>query len=289
MTTAMIPPSSSSAVAAFGRGTIRIQRRKSVLVVALSRPKVKNAFSAELYLDLIEILHATSLDDSLSALVLTGTGSYFSSGADLKKGTFLPEDGSARVTIDLPAGRFMMALLGFPKIIAAAVQGPAVGIGVTLLLHCDLCYCTDTATFWAPFTRLALVPELCSSTTLIETMGLSKANELLLLGKKIDAKTSVQWNICSQLLTGCDQSGDPFHFNSLASKVAEEIDERLLSLPRGNRTAEVFVSLVRGRRQARLQQICREELRVLDQRFNDGETLEAVMQLNIGSQKKSKL
>jgi enoyl-CoA hydratase/carnithine racemase len=133
----------------------------SILIVALSRPRVKNAFSDDLYLDLIDVLQDTAADDTLSAIVLTGCGNYFSSGADLKQGTFLPEDGSRRDTLNLPAGRFMMSLLAFPKLIGVAVNGPAVGIGVTLLLHCDLCHCTDKATFWIPFTRLALGKSAC--------------------------------------------------------------------------------------------------------------------------------
>jgi peroxisomal 3,2-trans-enoyl-CoA isomerase len=122
----------------------------------MNRPRVKNAFSDDLYLDLIDVMADVASDPSFAALVLTGTGPYFSSGADLKGGTMMNEDGSARDTLNIPPGRFMMALIEFPKILGAAVNGPAVGIGVTLLLHCDLCYCTEKATLWAPFTRLAL-------------------------------------------------------------------------------------------------------------------------------------
>lgn len=146
-----------------------------MLLVALWRPRVKNAFSDDLYLDLIDVFSAATTDPTLSAVVLTGTESYFSSGADLKQ-NMMPEDGKGRETINRPAGRFMMALLAFPKVIAAAVQGPAVGIGVTLLLHCDLCLCTQQATFWAPFTRLALGTRHCPTclfATLLLTYDLS--------------------------------------------------------------------------------------------------------------------
>lgn len=209
------------------------------MIVALSRPRVKNAFSDDLYLDLIDVLLETAGDESVSAVILTGDGSYFSSGADLN-GNFMPEDdGGTRDTLNKPAGRFMMALLTYPKLIAAAVQGPAVGIGVTLLLHCDLCYCTPQASFWAPFTRLALVPEFCSSVTFLESMGMAKTNDLLLLGRKIDAETAVQWNLCSRIVNDCHGGDDPFHSNSLANYMSREIDERLLTLPRGDETAQV--------------------------------------------------
>jgi enoyl-CoA hydratase/carnithine racemase len=114
-------------------------------------------------------------------------------------------------------------------------------------------------------------------------MGLSKANELLLLGKEIDASTAVAWGIGSVVDTQCDMSGDPFHPNSLASRMAIQLQERLLSLPQGFQTAYYFVSLIRGRRRQCLEQVCREELQRLDERFDTGQVLEAAHHLHIGS------
>jgi peroxisomal 3,2-trans-enoyl-CoA isomerase len=122
-------------------------------LASLWRPETRNAFSDDLYEDLIALLESTATDSSVSAVVLTGVGSFFSSGADLRNGSFVPEK-KGRQTVQKPAGRFMMALIQYPKVLCAAVQGPAVGIGVTLLMHCDIVHCSPTATFWAPFTRL---------------------------------------------------------------------------------------------------------------------------------------
>jgi peroxisomal 3,2-trans-enoyl-CoA isomerase len=128
------------------------------------------------------------------------------------------------------------------------------------------------------------VPELTSSVSFLETMGLSKANELLLLGKRIDAKKALDWGIASQIISDCDKaSGDPFHPNSLASRMCKELDKRLLSLPNGAQTAEVFCHLVKGARRSRMQETLLRELAVLDQRFHNGEVLEAAKQLAIGS------
>jgi enoyl-CoA hydratase/carnithine racemase len=270
----------------FGSGnlyTCRRGKKGSIVLASLFRPKTRNAFCDDLYEDLIQLLQSTAADPSVSAVVLTGVGSFFSSGADLKDGSFIPETGAGRETIKKPAGRFMMALIAYPKILCAAVQGPAVGIGVTLLLHCDIVHCSPTASFWAPFTRLALVPELCSSVTFLETMGLSKANELLLLGKRIDAKKALDWNLCSEIVTDCDVSGDPFHNNSLASRMCNEIDHRLLSLPVGDTTADVFVSFIKGARRKRLERVCRAELLKLDERFDTGQVQEAASHIQIGS------
>ena len=115
-------------------------------------------------------------------------------------------------------------------------------------------------------------------------MGLSKANEMLLLGKKIDAETALAWNICSQVVPAVNTE-DPFHNNSLANYMARELDERLLKLPMGGRTGHLFVSLIRGQRQARMQRVCRKELVQLDERFNRGDVLEASMQLSMFSEK----
>ena len=138
--------------------------------------------------------------------------------------------------------------------------------------------------------RLRAVPELTSSVTFLETMGLSKANELLLLGKRINAQKALDWGICSQVISDCDTtSGDPFHPQSLASRMRQDLDKRLLSLPNGAATAEVFCNLVKGSRRSRMHQALLRELAILDQRFHNGEVLEAAKQLSIGkaSNKKS--
>ena len=191
---------------------------------------------------------------------------------------------SVRSTLLAPFADLDAVTEAVPKILAAAVNGPAVGIAVTLLMHCDLVHCTSNATFWAPFTRLALVPELCSSVTFRETMGLSKTNELLLLSREIDAQTAVDWGISSRVVHDCDLSGDPFHEGSLSSRMCREIDERLLSLPKGSQTASYFVKMLRGKSRSHLQDVCREELLKLDERFACGDVQEAARGLRIGSQ-----
>jgi enoyl-CoA hydratase/carnithine racemase len=228
--------------------------KSSILLVALNRLKVKNAFNDEQYLDLVSLLKEVDKDDTIHALVLTGMGNYFSSGADLSSTNFGDddddddddngEDGDSEVMrkgmIDRPAGKFMMAMLSFTKVICCAVNGPAVGIGVTLLPHCDLVYCTKKSTFWVPFTRIALVPEFASSVTFVEAMGMVCANEMLLLGEKIDANKAISKGLCIGLLDGCnDDCDDAFTSDSIGWKACEEIDKKLLSLPSGGKTAKV--------------------------------------------------
>jgi peroxisomal 3,2-trans-enoyl-CoA isomerase len=271
--------------ASFGSGSLRVCRRgkdQGILFVAFSKTEVRNAINDGVYEDLIGVLQLATNDPSVSAVVLTGSGEFFSSGADLKGGNFSPEKGGRR-TSQKPAGRFMLEVIAFPKILASAVNGPAVGIAVTLLMHCDLVHCSSRATFWAPFARLALVPEMCSSVTFLETMGLAKANEMLLLSRELNARTAVDWGVSSRIVPDCDDSGNPFHANSLASRLCAEIDERLLQLPKGRQTAKYFVSMLRGRRCDRLGSICRQELLKLDERFDNGDVQRAARGLQIGS------
>ena len=145
----------------YGRGTVSICRQGkngSILVVAINRLKVKNALNDDVYEDLIGVLERAKVDSTLSAVIWTAAGSYFSSGADVREG-HLSEGKSSKIPtkmIERPGGRFMLAVVSFPKVFCAAVQGPAVGIAATALMHCDLVYFGDTAYFWAPFSRLAL-------------------------------------------------------------------------------------------------------------------------------------
>jgi enoyl-CoA hydratase/carnithine racemase len=290
----------STSPALFEHGTVQVCRRgkdQSILLVALYRPHVKNAMNDHVYLDLIALLHASANDPSVAALVVTGTGTFFSSGADLKESfadltststtthTTTPPSIPGRHTLHKPAGQFMMALLDYPKVLAAAVNGPAVGIACTLLLHCDLVHATSTATLWAPFARLALVPELCSSTTLVETLGLSRANEMLLLSQVLTADTAERWGILGSIDRDAT-SDDPMSPDSCASRLCTRIDAQLLQLPNGALTAEYFVRLVRQGRKERLQQVCLRELQLLDERFDQGHVAHAARHLQVGSRSK---
>lgn len=279
-----LPSARESKIISFGT-TLRVKRvgsQNSIILCALNRPQVKNAFNDDQYKDLTKLLVAVECDKSAQAIVLTGTGSYFSSGADL---TSFDLESEAK-TQDKPSGIFMLQLIHFPKVFCAAVNGPAIGIGVTLLLHCDLVYCTQNATFWTPFTRIALVPEFCSSVLFPETMGLANANEMLLMGRQIDAEQALRYNIIGRIIHECDSTLDPFSKDSIASFTCRDIDEQLLSLCHGDKTSRIFVSMVRGRRRQALEMVCKNELKAIDERIEKGEVLEATMDLMM---KRSKL
>lgn len=153
-----------------------------VLSITMNRPEKKNALTHAMYGAMADALKRAADDPAIRVVVITGAGDAFTAGNDL--GDFLnapPHDGEA------PVFRFLAALSTAEKPVVAAVNGLAVGIGTTMLLHCDLVYAARAASFTAPFVNLALVPEAASSLLLPRRIGHAKAAELFLLGGRMDA------------------------------------------------------------------------------------------------------
>ncbi|MCA9544597.1 MAG: enoyl-CoA hydratase [Myxococcales bacterium] len=161
---------------------IRQQRQDRILTLTFDRPERKNALTLVMYDALADALNAAAEDGEVRVVVLTGAGAAFTAGNDLKDFMQRPPTDT-----DTPVFRFLKALATFPKPLLAAVNGAAIGVGTTLLLHCDLAYAAEGAVFQMPFTQLALVPEAGSSYLLPRALGHRKAAELLLLGEKFGA------------------------------------------------------------------------------------------------------
>ncbi len=161
---------------------VAISREDGVLLLRLARPEKKNALTRAMYERLIEAFAEAEGNETIGAILLTGSGGSFTAGNDL--GDFLAcgsEAGAAE------ALRFVKALAMLDTPLVAAVEGVAVGIGATLILHCDLAYAAPSATFRMPFVDLGLVPEAGSSLLLPQRIGMTKAAELLLLAEPFDA------------------------------------------------------------------------------------------------------
>ena len=162
-----------------------VDRADRVLTLTLDRPAKKNALTGAMYGALTEALAGAADDADVRAVVLTGAGGVFTAGNDL--GDFL---------MDPPAGpestvfQFLQAVSTFPKPLLAAVEGPAIGIGTTVLLHCDFAYAAPSATFKMPFVDLGLVPEAASSLLVPRLAGPARASELLILGRSFSAETA---------------------------------------------------------------------------------------------------
>jgi enoyl-CoA hydratase/carnithine racemase len=177
------------------RETVLVERDGGVAVVTWNRPKQRNAFSQQMWLEGRDTLRELLDDPGVRAVVVTGTGEAFSAGQDLGEMTTAPTDGEH----GFPG--FMAALCAFDKPLIAAVNGVGVGIGLTMLLHCDIVYIAEGARLRAPFIPLGVVPEAASSYLLPLVVGYQAAAEILYTADWIDAARAVELGIASRLLS----------------------------------------------------------------------------------------
>jgi enoyl-CoA hydratase/carnithine racemase len=175
---------------------IEVAREGAVLSAAFARPQKKNAITGAMYDALIEAFEGAERDPDIGALVLSGKGGVFTAGNDL--GDFLAV--ASRESGDFPASRFVRKLAEFEKPLVAAVDGLAIGVGTTLLLHCDLVYATPAARFQMPFVNLGLVPEAGSSLLAPQRFGRAKAAEFLLLAEPFDGPEALKLGLVNALL-----------------------------------------------------------------------------------------
>jgi enoyl-CoA hydratase/carnithine racemase len=174
---------------------IGYQFDQGVATLTIDRPEKKNALSGEMFEGLVAALRQAAEDPAVRAVVITGAGSAFTAGADLK---YFADPRFAQP--DSPVLTFMQVLAAYDKPVIAAVNGLAVGIGVTMLLHCDMVYVADDASFSMPFTGLGLVPEFASTLLLPMVAGRVRAAEKLLLGRPFPAPEAVVMGIANAVL-----------------------------------------------------------------------------------------
>ena len=158
--------------------------------IQINRPQRKNALTLEMYEQMAALMNRADSDSDVRVLLFTAAGDAFTAGNDLMDFMKSPPDG-----LDTPVFRFLKALVSFSKPIVAAVNGAAIGIGTTMLLHCDLVYAAHSARFQLPFIRLGLVPEAGASFLIPHTLGQRKAAELLMLGEKFSAEQAQNYGI----------------------------------------------------------------------------------------------
>ena len=157
---------------------VAVETKQRVARIAIARPEKKNALTVEMYQALAAALAAADADREVRAILIHGAADCFCSGNDLKDFLERPPHGERSPTFE-----FLRTISTLEKPLVAAVGGPAVGIGTTMLLHCDLVYAAPNARFQLPFVPLGLVPEAASSLLLPAIAGYQRAAELLLLGQ----------------------------------------------------------------------------------------------------------
>ncbi len=179
--------------------SIKTATLNGVATIEIARPEKKNALTIAMYQALADALDAAQADAAVRAVLITGQPGIFTSGNDIEDFMSRPP-GAGSGHADSPVFQFMRALVGIDKPVVAAVTGAAVGIGTTMLLHCDLVYVSDEARLAMPFVSLGLVPEFASSLVVPRLMGNARAAEKLLLGDPITPEQAVEFGIANAVL-----------------------------------------------------------------------------------------
>lgn len=174
---------------------VLVETRERVTRIELNRPEKKNALSAEMYAAMAKALAAAEADAQVRAVLIHGQADCFTSGNDVKDFLELP-----RGPGDSPATGFLRAISAAKKPLVAAVGGAAIGIGTTMLLHCDLVYAGESAAFSTPFAQLGLCPEAASSLLLPALAGYQRAAEKLLLGEPFGAHEAREMGLVLRVL-----------------------------------------------------------------------------------------
>ncbi len=175
--------------------TLLTKLEAGVLTLTFNRPQKKNAFTLAMYDAATVALQQADFNDAVRVVVLTGAGGTFTAGNDL--GDFLQSPPTGE---DSPVFRFLRALVHQPQPVIASVEGAAVGIGTTMLLHCDYVVATQQTRFSMPFVNLGLSPEGASSVLLPRVAGMALASELLMFGEPFDAAMALRAGIINQVV-----------------------------------------------------------------------------------------
>ncbi len=179
---------------------VLIETAGGVLTLTLNRPEKKNALTAAMYRALADAIDGAEADGRVRCILIQAEGDAFTAGNDLGDLATAGAAGAGDAE-DAVRGNPLLIALGRAKTpLVAAVQGRAVGVGLTMLLHCDLVYVAEDAMLTAPFVNLALVPEAASSLLLPARIGHARAFAMFVLGQAIDGPTAVAWGIANEAL-----------------------------------------------------------------------------------------
>ena len=181
--------------------TVELERRGGELRITLNRPQAMNAWNTQLGRDLLAAVEHARTDDGVRAVTVTGAGRAFSSGADLKAGFTPTPDGRPDVLTPLNElyHPIIAGLRRLPKPVLAAVNGPAVGIGMSLALAADLIVARESAYFLLAFVNIGLVPDGGSSLFVPERVGFTRAAEMALLGERVPARQALEWGLINRV------------------------------------------------------------------------------------------
>ncbi len=176
---------------------IKASNEAGVLTLVIDRPAKKNSLTDAMYKSLADALEAADRDATVRVVLLRGEGDAFTAGNDLGEFAASAAQGGS---LPVNTARFLHALAALSKPLVAAVQGRAVGVGTTMLLHCDQVILAENALLSAPFVNLALVPEAASSLLLPARIGYARAFAVFALGEPIKAQDALAWGIANAVV-----------------------------------------------------------------------------------------
>ncbi len=252
--------------------TIKTATFNGVATIEIARPEKKNALTVAMYQAMTDALAAAKADNAVRAVLITGQPGIFTSGNDIEdfmtRGTGTGtgggggDAGSGSEDHESPVFKFMRALIDCDKPVVAAVTGAAVGIGTTMLLHCDFVYVSDEARLAMPFVALGLVPEFASSLLVPQLMGHRKAAEKLLLGDPFTPEQAVECGIANAVLPASEVVNH-----------ARRVAERFNGLPPG--AVREAKQLMRGPLHQQTLHTIRTEGEIFSRRLRSPEAMEA--------------
>lgn len=236
---------------------VLIAQADGLLTLTFNRPEKKNAITVAMYQAMANALADAETDTGVRAILIQGQPEIFTAGNDLEDFLKNPPAGQ-----DAPVFQFLHQISHAGKPVLAAVSGAAVGIGTTLLLHCDLVYAADNARFSLPFTQLALCPEAASSLLLPQAAGYHRAAEKLLLGEPFDAAEAHAMGFVNRIVPAVE-----------LADIARAQAAKLLALPAG--ALRVTKRLIKAAHQRAVEEVMREEALEFGRRLMAPEAREA--------------
>jgi enoyl-CoA hydratase/carnithine racemase len=237
--------------------SIKTATLNGVATIEIARPDKKNALTMAMYTAMADALRAAQADAAVRAVLVTGQPGVFTSGNDLEDFMQRPPQG-----LDSPVFQFMLALLECEKPVVAAVTGAAIGIGTTMLLHCDFVYVSDEARLAMPFVGLGLVPEYGSSLLVSQLMGHAQAAEKLLLGDPFTGADAVECGLANAVLP----TGEVVNH-------ARRVAERFNALPPG--AVRDSKRLMRAPQREQVRAVIASEAAIFSERLRSPEAQEA--------------
>ncbi len=240
---------------------IKTATLNGVATIEIARPEKKNALTIAMYQAMADAIHAAKADGAVRAVLITGQPGIFTSGNDIEDFMSRPPGGGSDGQ-DSPVFQFMRALIECDKPVVAAVTGAAIGIGTTMLLHCDFAYISDEARLAMPFVGLGLVPEFASSLLFPQLAGHARAAEKLLLGDPFTGADAVEFGLANAVLP----AGEVVNH-------ARRVAERFNGLPPG--AVRDAKKLLRGPQTEAILKTIRSEGELFAARLRSPEAIEA--------------